>query len=127
MYNYRYIYKSTLQVGDYVGIPVRVSIGWGNFRYDYVETKQIARITPARTKFVMTDGEEYSNRTSFVDIDKEIDKRNAVVKCAQNIYSKKYSVAKEIDEKLCRELSDKQIAEISKYINCIEATLKQND
>ena len=51
--------KSTLKVGDTVGVMCTTIINWCYFKYSRIIPKTIARITPARTKFVMTDGTDY--------------------------------------------------------------------
>lgn len=53
---YTVIDKSTLKPGDVVGIRMKTQIGWGFFRYPKTIPLTIERITPARTKFVMTNG-----------------------------------------------------------------------
>lgn len=54
--------KNTLKPGDVVGIRVKTQIGWGFFRYPKTIPLTIERITPARTKFVMTNGSEFAKR-----------------------------------------------------------------
>lgn len=49
------IQKDSLKVGDVVGIRKVTRLGWGCFRYPRIFAMTIKRITPARTKFVMTE------------------------------------------------------------------------
>ena len=63
--------KNTLKPGDVVGIRVKTQIGWGFFRYPKTIPLTIERITPARTKFVMTNGSEFGRRDSFYPITAE--------------------------------------------------------
>lgn len=79
--------KRMLNPGDTVGIPQYVNIGWKNFRYARVVPKTIERITPARTKFVMTDGVSYGAHAVFCAITPETEYRNKIVDCAENINS----------------------------------------
>lgn len=71
---YDVIDKSTLKPGDVVGVRMKTQIGWGFFRYPKTIPLTIERITPARTKFVMTNGAETNHRTH-------------VAKCAEKISS----------------------------------------
>lgn len=77
--------KSDLQIGDIVGIPIATVLGWTHFRYHEVVPKTIARITPARTKFIMDDGSEYNHRFDFVAVNDETEARNEVVKAVKTI------------------------------------------
>lgn len=77
--------KNALKVGDTVGISVPTQIIWNYFRYSKIIPKTIARITPARTKFVTTDGCEYNRHEVFWKVDDETRKRNHVADCALRI------------------------------------------
>lgn len=77
--------KSTLKVGDTVGVMCTTIINWCYFKYSRIIPKTIARITPARTKFVMTDGTDYKNTKSFYKFDDEARRRNYVIDCAKEI------------------------------------------
>lgn len=82
---YNTIDKSTLKPGDIVGIKIPTKIGWGYFRYAETIPMTIERITPARTKFIMKNGCEFSKHEPFYIItDKDILETN-VAKCAKKI------------------------------------------
>ena len=82
--------KSSLKVGDTIGVPVETRIGWSTFRYYTVLPKTIARITPARTKFIMTDGTEYTKHTTFCVIDEETEYWNTIAQAAVRINNALY-------------------------------------
>lgn len=77
--------KNTLKPGDTVGIRVRTQIGWGHFRYPKTIPMTIERITPARTKFVMTNGSSFTKHDHFYPITTETDHETHVAKCAEKI------------------------------------------
>lgn len=74
--------KDSLKVGDVVGIREPTQIGWSYFRYPMTIPMTIERITPARTKFVMTNGCEYGKNEPFYSITEESTKRNQIARCA---------------------------------------------
>ncbi len=76
------IRKDSLKVGDVVGIRQATQIGWCYFRYPRTIAKTIERITPARTKFVMTDGSEYTKNESFYSITAESSNQTYIANCA---------------------------------------------
>ena len=76
------IQKDSLKVGDVVGIRKVTQIGWGYFRYPRTFAMTIERITPARTKFVMTDGSEYSKNEPFYPITAESSNQTYIANCA---------------------------------------------
>lgn len=77
--------KNTLKPGDVVGIRVKTQIGWGFFRYPKTIPLTIERITPARTKFVMTNGSEFGRRDSFYPITAETNNQTHVAECAEKL------------------------------------------
>ena len=77
--------KSTLKVGDTVGVMCTTIINWCYFKYSRIIPKTIARITPARTKFVMTDGTDYKSTKKFYKLDEEVRRQNYVIDCAKEI------------------------------------------
>ena len=79
--------KMKLNPGDVVGIPYYVNLGWKQFRYARIVPKTIQRITPARTKFVMTDGVSYGVHAAFRAITPETEYQNKIIDCAENINS----------------------------------------
>lgn len=74
--------KTSLKVGDTIGVPIETRIGWSTFRYPRYKPCTIARITPARTKFVMRDGEEYSNKTTFYALGEDTLYQTEIANCA---------------------------------------------
>lgn len=83
---YDIIDKSTLKPGDVVGIRLKTQIGWGFFRYPKTIPVTIQRITPARTKFVTTDGRVFGKHDSFYHITSETNRHTHVAICAERIY-----------------------------------------
>lgn len=80
------IKKDTLKPGDVVGIRVRTQIGWGFFRYAKTIPLTIERITPARTKFVMTNGSEFGKHDCFYPVTAQSNNETYVAKCAEKIH-----------------------------------------
>lgn len=83
---YEIIDKSALKPGDVVGVRLKTQIGWGFFRYPKTIPVTIKRITPARTKFVTTDGREFGKHDSFYHITSETNRYTHVAICAERIY-----------------------------------------
>lgn len=83
---YDIIDKSTLKPGDVVGIRLKTQIGWGFFRYPKTIPVTIQRITPARTKFVTTDGRVFGKHDPFYQITPETNQQTRVAVCAEKIY-----------------------------------------
>lgn len=79
--------KNTLKPGDTVGIRVKTQIGWGFFRYPKIIPLTIERITPARTKFVMTNGSEFGRHDHFYPITAETSNQTYVAECAEKIHT----------------------------------------
>lgn len=79
--------KNTLKPGDVVGVRMKTQIGWGFFRYPKTIPLTIERITPARTKFVMTNGSEFGRYDSFYPITAETDNQTYVAECAEKIHT----------------------------------------
>lgn len=77
--------KDTLQVGDKIGIKYPTRLGWSFFRYPKTIVRTIARITPARTKFVMDDGTEYGKNEAFYKITEQNQHETHVARCAESI------------------------------------------
>lgn len=80
------INKDTLNPGDVVGIRVKAQIGWGFFRYPKTIPLTIERITPARTKFVMTNGSEFGRHDNFYPITAETNNQTYIAECAEKIH-----------------------------------------
>lgn len=78
--------KNTLKPGDVVGVRMKTQIGWGFFRYPKTIPLTIERITPARTKFVMTNGSEFGRYDSFYPITAETSNQTYIAECAEKIH-----------------------------------------
>lgn len=84
---YDVIDKITLKPGDVVGVRTETQIGWGFFRYQKTIPMTIERITPARTKFVMTNGAVFGRYAPFYSISEKTNHETHVAKCAEKICS----------------------------------------
>lgn len=84
---YDIIDKSTLKTGDVVGIRLKTQIGWGFFRYPKTIPVTIQRITPARTKFVTTDGRVFGKHDPFYLVTSETNRQTHIAVCAEKISS----------------------------------------
>ena len=84
---YDVIDKCTLKPGDIVGVRMKTRIGRGFFRYPKTIPLTIERITPDRTKFVMTNGAEFGRNDFFYSITAETYHKTYVAKCAEKISS----------------------------------------
>lgn len=76
------IQKDSLKVGDVVGIRKATKLGWSYFRYPRTFAMTIERITPARSKFIMTDGSEYTKNEPFYPITAESTNQTHIANCA---------------------------------------------
>lgn len=74
--------KDSLKVGDVVGIRKATQLGWSYFRYPRTFAMTIERITPARSKFVMTNGSEYTKKEPFYPITAESTNQTHIANCA---------------------------------------------
>lgn len=122
--------KSTLKVGDTVGICTAIKIGRKYFKYDRVTPKTIARITPARTKFVTTDGCEYNDRYNvFYKIDNETRRKNHVIDCALEIRNSLDKLEDGLIRGNLLSKSDDDIIKISEILKelCKEIEEAEND
>lgn len=77
------IQKDSLKVGDVVGIRKSTQLGWSYFRYPKTIPMTIERITPARTKFVMTNGLEYGKNEPFYKLTEESINQTRIAQCAE--------------------------------------------
>lgn len=80
-----FINKDTLKPGDVVGIKRATKIGWVFFRYPKTVPMTIERITPARTKFIMTNGAEFKRNEPFCQVTAESQNESYVAECAEKI------------------------------------------
>lgn len=79
--------KNILKPGDVIGVRVKTQIGWGFFRYPKTIPLTIERITPARTKFVMTNGSWFGRHDYFYPITAETSNQTYVAECAEKIHT----------------------------------------
>lgn len=79
------INQDTLKPGDVVGIKRATKIGWSFFRYPKTVPMTIERITPARTKFIMTNGAEFKRSDPFYQVTAESQNESYIAECAEKI------------------------------------------
>lgn len=77
--------KKALRPGDIVGIKRPTRLVWGFFRYPQISIMTIERITPDRTKFVMTNGAEFGKRELFYRVTEEMQRQSHIAECAETI------------------------------------------
>lgn len=117
------IKREDIKVGDIVGVPFVVSIGWSHFRYNKIIPMEVARITPARTKIVMTNGRELGRYDRVYELDDKVKYETKVAECAKNISSKMYELeAMSHDGTLFRKNDDKLI-EVSALLDKVMEVL----
>jgi hypothetical protein len=115
--------REDIKVGDIVGVPFPVTIGWTRFRYQKIVPMTVARITPARTKIVMTNGREIDRKEPLYEIDKEVKHQSHIAECAGNISNKLYQLGEmKRDDSLFRK-SDTQIENVSFLLDKIMEVL----
>ena len=115
--------REDIKVGDIVGVPFPVTIGWTRFRYQKIVPMTVARITPARTKIVMTNGREIDKKEPLYEIDKEVKHQSHIAECAGNISNKLYQLGEmKRDDSLFRK-SDTQIENVSFLLDKIMEVL----
>ena len=119
------INRDTLQVGDVVGVPYRVSIGWGNFRYDRIVPMTVTRITPKRTKFVLNNSLELTPRNSMVEYDEEAKKQTAIAECAKQLSDSVYRIDNLKREGKLFRLSDEKLVKIAALMKQIEEVVDE--
>ena len=79
--------KDLLKPGDVVGVQMKTQIEWKFFRYPKTIPLTIERITPARTKFIMTNGSEFGRHDSFYPITAETSNQTYIAECAEKIHA----------------------------------------
>lgn len=115
--------REDIKVGDIVGVPFPVTIGWTRFRYQKIVPMTVARITPARTKIVMTNGRKIDRKEPLYEIDKEVKHQSHIAECAGNISNKLYQLGEmKRDDSLFRK-SDTQIENVSFLLDKIMEVL----
>lgn len=115
--------RENIKVGDVVGVPFPVTIGWTRFRYQKIVPMTVARITPARSKIIMTNGREIDRKEPLYEIDKEAKHQSHIAECAGNISNKLYQLGEmKRDDSLFRK-SDTQIENVSFLLDKIMEVL----
>lgn len=115
--------REDIKVGDIVGVPFPVTIGWTRFRYQKIVPMTVARITPARTKIVMTNGREIDRKEPLYEIDKEVKHQSHIAECAGNISNKLYQLGEMKRESSLFRKSDTQIENVSFLLDKIMEVL----
>lgn len=114
--------REDIKVGDIVGVPFPVTIGWTRFRYQKIVPMKVARITPARTKIVMTNGREIDRKEPLYEIDKETKYQTQIAECAENISTKLHQLGEMKRDSLFRK-SDTQLENVSFLLDKIMEVL----
>lgn len=115
--------REDIKVGDIVGVPFPVTIDWTRFRYQKIVPMKVARITPARTKIVMTNGREIDRKEPLYEVDKEAKYQTQIAECAGNISAKLYQLGEmKRDDSLFRK-SDTQLENVSFLLDKIMEVL----
>ena len=114
---YKKIDQSKIKVGDHVCVLVQAKLGWGTFRYFIIVEHVVARITPARTKFVMEDGTEINNKVGFYELSNEAIRRSHVAERAIVLYSNAFNLYNKLRESSnINAMSDNTILEIDRLL-----------
>lgn len=109
------INPNDLKVGDVVGYCVDVSYGWcSKFRYPVVTKKVVLRITPKRTKFVLSGDIELNIReaSELVIFNEEAERQSSIAKTFKDLQSITYKIdeAKRNNTALIeRKISDEEL------------------
>lgn len=115
--------RENIKVGDIVGVPFPVTISWTRFRYQKIVPMTVARITPAKTKIIMTNGREIGRHDPLYEIDEEVKQQTRIAECAGNISNKLYQLGEmKRDDSLFRK-SDTQIENVSFLLDKIMEVL----
>lgn len=115
--------REDIKVGDIVGVPFSVTIGWTCFRYQKIVPMKVARITPARTKIVMTNGREINRKEPLYEIDKETKYQTQIAECAGNISTKLYQLGEMKRNDSLFQKSDTQLENVSFLLDKIMEVL----
>lgn len=88
------INKENLEVGDVVGFPIEVQIGWHNFRYNEIVPDVVKRITPARTKIILESGRIITRSDKLYEYDEVAKEQSLIAKAVRDIYENIYFLNK---------------------------------
>lgn len=88
------INKENLEVGDVVGFPIEVHIGWHNFRYNEIVPDVVKRITPARTKIILESGRIITRSDKLYEYDEVAKEQSLIAKAVRDIYENIYFLNK---------------------------------
>ena len=117
------INRENIKVGDIVGVPSPVVIGWARFRDQKIVPMTIARITPAKTKIIMTNGREIGRHEPLYEIDEEVKQQTRIAECARNISNKLYQLGEMKRDYSLFQKSDTQIENVSFLLDKIMEVL----
>ena len=119
--------KDTIRPGNIVGIKIATRLGWEFFRYVKTIPMEIKRITPARTKFIMTNGAEYNKSEPFYEITDEARYETHVAKCAENILKSLNEIDNLKRSSKLFKMDDDTIIAISELLDKVVEVLHKND
>lgn len=88
------INKENLEVGDVVGYPIDVQVGWHNFRYNEIVPDVVKRITPARTKITLESGRIITRSDKLYEYDEVAKKQSLIAKAVKDICENIYFLNK---------------------------------
>lgn len=116
------INPNDLKVGDVVGFCTSVDYGWCcRFRYPIITKKVVLRITPKRTKFVLSGDIELNVReaSNLVVFNEEAERQSNIAKTYKDLQSINFKIdeAKRNGSSLIeRKLSDEELVEYHKLM-----------
>jgi len=115
----------TLKVGDKVGYCTYPTFGWRSiFRYPIVSPKTIERITPKRTKFVLSGGVELDVREAkqLVVLNEEAQRQSSVAKTFSDLQHILYKIdesSRNDVQIIERKISDEELIEYHKFMKSL--------
>lgn len=117
--------KDDLKVGDTVGFCRYPTYGWNRqFRYPIVSEKVIERITPKRTKFVLSGGVELDKYEAdrLVEVNEEAKRQTEIAKTFSDLQTINYKFSQATqrgDYVIERSLDDEELLEYHKVLKHI--------
>lgn len=100
--------KDNLKPGDVIGIMMPVGDGYAKFRYKKVVPMTIERISPARKKFVTSNGWEFSDKDDFYSVENEPSYETRVAQLFENT-AKYFNSIDDARRKGLRHMDDEHI------------------
>lgn len=113
--------RNKLKVGDTVGVPYPI------YRNDEIIPMTVKRITPAKTKIVMSNDHEFGRDAILFEMDEECMMKMRVTECAKNIYKK---IDELNQEETCTKLfsvSDEVIITVSNLLDEVMEALTKTE